>query len=600
MANPLIETKLHIPSSRRNLLARPRLYTRLADALDAKLLLVSAPAGFGKTTLITEWLGTVVESGAAVAWLSLDERDNDPALFWSYVLAALESAAPDLGTNARSLLDSEGTPPDAVLATLVNELHGIDRDVVLVLDDFHVIDRNEIQDGVTYLLDHLPERAHLVLTSRADPGLPLARLRVRRELVEIRAADLRFTAEEALAYLNGAMGLELTADDIATLEARTEGWIAALQLAALSMQGREDVAAFIAGFAGDDRFIVDYLAGEVLQRQPESVRRFMLQTSVLDRLQGSLCDAVTGATGGKAALESLDRHNLFVIPLDDRREWYRYHHLFADVLRARLLDEDPEAPAELHRRASGWFADNGEPSDAIRHALAAGDFDRAAALAELAMPDMRRGRHDATIRAWAQLIPDDIVRMRPVLAIGFVGALMSAGEFARLDARLDDVEQWLALPPAAREAAGRVVVDEAQLRALPGAIEMYRAALALTRGDVTDTVAHARRVLDVAPADDELGRAAAHALLGLAAWSEGDLDSAFARVHRLHCRDAAHRPHRRHPGLFDRDGRHPRCPGPSARRAAPLRAGIAAGRRPRCRPVAGYRRHARGSRRNPA
>ena len=266
-----------------------------------------------------------------------------------------------------------------------------------------------------------------MLTSRADPALPLARLRVRRGLVEIRAADLRFTAEEALAYLNGAMGLELTANDIATLEARTEGWIAALQLAALSMQGREDVAAFIAGFAGDDRFIVDDPAGEVLQRQPESVRRFMLQTSVLDRLQGSLCDAVTGATGGKAALDSLDRHNLFVIPLDDRREWYRYHHLFADVLRARLLDEDPEAPAELHRRASSWFADNGEPSDAIRHVLVAGDFDRAAALAELAMPEMRRGRHDATIR-WAQLIPDDIVRMRPVLAIGFVGALMSAGE----------------------------------------------------------------------------------------------------------------------------------------------------------------------------
>ena len=230
-----------------------------------------------------------------------------------------------------------------MLATLVNELHGVDQDVVLVLDDFHVIDRSDVHDGLTYLLDHLPERAHLVIASRADPPLPLARLRARGELGEIRAADLRFTAEEAAEYLNGAMGLELTAADIATLEARTEGWIAALQLAALSMQGRDDAATFIAGFAGDDRFIVDYLAGEVLQRQPESVRRFLLQTSVLDRLQGSLCDAVTGATGGKAALESLDRQNLFVIPLDDRREWYRYHHLFADVLRARLLDEDPDA-----------------------------------------------------------------------------------------------------------------------------------------------------------------------------------------------------------------------------------------------------------------
>ncbi len=346
--------------------------------------------------------------------------------------------------------------------------------------------------------------------------------------MEIRASDLRFTAEEAADYLNGAMCLDLTADDIATLESRTEGWIAALQLAALSMQGREDVTTFIAGFAGDDRFIVDYLAGEVLQRQPESVRRFMLQTSILDRLQGSLCDAVTGAAGGKAELESLDRQNLFVIPLDDRRQWYRYHHLFADVLRARLLDEAPDAALELHRRASAWYADHGEPSDAIRHALAADDFDRAAALAELAMPAMRRGRHDATIRTWAQLIPEDIVRVRPVLAIGFVGAMMSAGEFDRIDTRLDEVEQWLALPQAARDAAGMVVVDEVQLRAMPGAIEMYRAALALTRGDVTATIAHARRVLDVAPPDDELGRAAAHALLGLAAWSEGDLDRAFA------------------------------------------------------------------------
>ncbi len=285
-ANPLVETKLHIPSPRRNLVARPRLQARLAGAADAKLILVSAPAGFGKTTLVTAWLSTVADDGAAVAWLSLDERDNDPALFWSYVLAALESAVPGLGANARALLDSPDTPPDAVLATLVNELHGVDRDVFVVLDDFHVIDHHDIHEGVTYLLDHLPERAHLVLTSRADPPLPLARLRVRGELVEIRAADLRFTAEEAAAYLNGAMGLELTADDIATLEARTEGWIAALQLAALSMQGRDDVADFIAGFAGDDRFIVDYLAGEVLQRQPESVRRFMLQTSVLDRLAG--------------------------------------------------------------------------------------------------------------------------------------------------------------------------------------------------------------------------------------------------------------------------------------------------------------------------
>ena len=361
-ANPLIETKLHVPALRRNLVARPRLQARLAGAADAKLVLVSAPAGFGKTTLVTAWLSSISDDGTAVAWLSLDERDNDPAAFWTYALAALAQAVPGLGTTARALLDAADTAPDAVLAALVNELHGVDRDVVLVLDDFHAVDHPDIHEQLTSLLDHLPERAHLVLTTRADPPVPLARLRVRGELVEIRAADLRFTAEEAAAYLNGAMGLELTAEDIATLEARTEGWIAALQLAALSMQGREDVPGFIAGFAGDDRFVVDYLVGEVLQRQPESVRRFMLQTSVLDRLQGSLCDAVTGTTGGKAALEELDRDNLFVIPLDDRREWYRYHHLFADVLRAGSSKKTPTPRPSCIAAPAAWFTEHHEPT----------------------------------------------------------------------------------------------------------------------------------------------------------------------------------------------------------------------------------------------
>jgi LuxR family maltose regulon positive regulatory protein len=524
---PLVETKLHIPSSRRELVARPRLQACLARGADAKLILVSAPAGFGKTTLVTEWLATAAKGGAAVAWLSLDERDNDPASFWSYVLAALAVAQPDLGTNARALLEVGNAPNDVVLATLVNELHGVDRDVVLVFDDLHVIDHHETHDGLTYLLDHLPERVQLVLTTRADPPLPLARLRARAELVEIRAADLRFTAEEAAAYLNGAMGLALTADDIATLDARTEGWIAALQLAALSMQGREDVSTFIAGFAGDDRFVVDYLVGEVLQRLPESVRRFLLEASILDRLQGSLCDAVTGETGGRAALEALDRDNLFVIPLDDRREWYRYHHLFADVLRARLVEWDPVAPVELHRRASTWFGQHDDPSNAIRHAAEAGDFDRAAEVAELALPAMRRSRQDVTLRAWAELIPEPVVRGRPLLALGFVGNLISIGELDRVDEYLRDAERLLELAPSDREAAGMVVVDEAQLRALPGAIEMYRAALALMGGDITGTVEHARRVLAAVPDDVELG-AAAHALLGLAAWSEGELDRAFA------------------------------------------------------------------------
>ena len=259
-------------------------------------------------------------------------------------------------------------------------------DVVLVLDDYHVIDAHDIQDGMAFLLEHLPPQIHLVITTRADPALPLARLRARGELVEIRAADLRFTPDEAAAYLNEVMGLDLAAGDVAALEARTEGWIAALQLAALSMQGRDDVAGFIAGFAGDDRYIVDYLVEEVLHRQPEQVRSFLLETSILARLTGPLCDAVTGQDGGKATLEALDRGNLFLVPLDDRRRWYRYHHLFADVLRARLLDEQPDRVPELHRRASEWYEEHGDRSEAIRHAMAGEDFARAADLVELAIP----------------------------------------------------------------------------------------------------------------------------------------------------------------------------------------------------------------------
>jgi len=527
VASPLIETKLHRPSTRPTSVVRPRLYGRLAGAAGARLVLVSAPAGFGKTTLVAGWLGTLAEAGAAVAWLSLDERDDDPTVFWSYVLASLRTVAPDLGAQAWALAGSSETPSEAVLATLVNELHAVERDVTFVLDDFHVVGRPQIHDGVSYLLDHLPERARLVITSRADPPLPLARLRARGELVEIRAADLRFTGEEAANYLNGAMSLELTAGDVATLEARTEGWIAALQLAALSMQGRDDAGEFIAGFAGDDRFVVDYLVGEVLERQPEPVRRFLLQTSVLDRLHGSLCDALTGARDGKAALEALERQNLFVVPLDDRREWYRYHHLFADVLRARLLDEDASAPRELHRRASAWYAQHGDPAGAVRHAVAGADWTAAADLAELALPTMRRERMDSTLREWAQSIPADVVRARPVLAVGLAGIALSNGALDDVAARLDEVQAWLALPSDQRDAAGMVVVDQVQVRALPGAIEMYRAALALSRGEVAGTADHARRVLAVAPDDDELN-AAAHALLGLAAWWDGDLDTAFA------------------------------------------------------------------------
>jgi LuxR family maltose regulon positive regulatory protein len=535
MPSPLLETKLYVPRSRRGLVPRPRLRERLDRGIASKLMLVSAPAGFGKTTLLAEWLAAGRAAPAAdwpAAWLSVDQGDDDPASFWTYVIAALQTVAPGVGASELALLQAPQPPSiNGMLTTLLNDLGAMASDIMLVLDDYHVIDSREVQDGMAFLLDHMPPRLHLVIASRADPALPLARMRARDELVEIRAADLRFTPDEAAAYLNGIMGLQLTARDVAALEARTEGWIAALQLAALSMQGREDNAGFIAGFTGDDRFIVDYLVEEVLQRQPKHVRSFLLQTSILSRLNGSLCDAVTSQDGGKAMLEALDRGNLFLVPLDDRRQWYRYHHLFADVLQARLLDEQPRHVRELHQRASEWYEQNGERPEAIRHAMAGEDFERAADLVELAMPALRQGRQDATLRRWLEALPDELFQVRPVLSMGYVGALMARGEIKGVEARLRDVERWLSttteIPDRPQApSAEMVVVDKEAFRDLPSAIAMYRAGQSLVSGDVPATVTHARRALDAAREDDHFGRGAAAALLGLAYWTTGDLEAA--------------------------------------------------------------------------
>jgi LuxR family transcriptional regulator, maltose regulon positive regulatory protein len=530
----LLETKFYVPRSRRDLVPRPRLSERLDRVSGSKLMLVSAPAGFGKTTLLTEWLAAAPADQRLAAWLSLDRGDNDPASFWTYMIAALRTAAPGVGQSALVLLQApRPSPIETVLTALLNDLGGIASDIVLVLDDYHVIDAREVQDGMAFLLDHLPPGLHVVIASRADPALPLARLRARSELIEIRAAELRFTPDEAAAYLNELMGLQLTARDVAALEGRTEGWIAALQLAALSMQGRDDVAGFIDGFAGDDRYVVDYLAEEVLQRQPGPVQAFLLQTSILGRLTGPLCDAVTGQDGGKAMLETLDRGNLFLVPLDDRRQWYRYHRLFADVLQARLLDEQPGQVPGLHRRASGWFHRSGEPSEAIGHALAARDFDQAADLIERAIPAMRITRQDATMHGWLKALPDEVVRIRPMLSFAVAGGLLTDGEPEEVEVRLQDAERWLKEATATGEGSPAppgemVVADEEEYRRLPGAIELYRSALALVRGDVPGTVRHAQRTLDRALTEDHGVRAGAAGFLGLAFWTSGDLEAAHS------------------------------------------------------------------------
>lgn len=517
MAGPLLETKLHIPGLRRALVVRPRLSDRLSQADEQTLILVSAPAGFGKTTVLAEWLTEAPANGRSLAWLSLDQRDNDPMLFWTYLVAALDKASDGLGAKALAILRSPQSGTEDFLTTLINELQAVPNRFVLVLDDYHVIDSQDVQEGLAFLVENLPAQLQLVIASRADPALPLPRLRARGRLLEIRAADLRFTPEEAATYFNGVMGLSLNAQDIAALEGRAEGWIAALQLAALSMQGREDVAGFIAGFAGDDRYIVDYLAEEVLQRQPDDVRNFLLQTSILNRLNGPLCDAVTGQNTGKAMLESIDRGNLFVVPLDDRRWWYRYHHLFADVLRARLMDEEPGRLSELHERASLWHEQNGDIPEAIRHTMAGRDFERAADLIELAIPAMRKDRQEATLSRWLQALPGELIHARPGLGVAYAGALLASGELTGVDARLEEAEQWV-----------RTTAEGGDGGNLPSSIAIYRAAQALAVGDTAGAMTHATTALGLVGKDDHLERGAASGLLALGHWTNGDLAVAHA------------------------------------------------------------------------
>jgi LuxR family maltose regulon positive regulatory protein len=526
MPAPLLATKLHVPRPRAGLVSRPRLSQRLDAGAASTLMLVSAPAGFGKTTLLAEWLADPT-FGPSVAWVSLDRGDNDPMVFWRYVFAALGTAEPGIGAHELALLATPQPPPiQQLLTSSLNDLDAAGGQIVLILDDYHLVESREVQEAMTFLLDHLSARLHLVIASRADPDVPLARLRARGELVEVRAADLRFTPEEVASYLNGMMGLQLTAHHVTALEERTEGWIAALQLAALSMQGRDDVAGFIAGFTGDDRYIVDYLAEEVLNRQPAAVRNFLLQTSVLRRLNGALCDAVTDTTGGKAVLESLDRGNLFVVPLDDHRQWYRYHHLFGDVLHAHLSDESPELVAELHRRACDWFAANGDPAEAIEHAIAGGHHARAADLLERALRDLARDRQEAMLRDWVERLPERVLAARPVLSNGYAGALMSTGQFEDVERHLRNAERWLETPADEQHELQMVVADDEGLRDLAAGVAVHRAGLALATGDPVATVAHAQRALSLLDQDHHLGQAAAAALIGLATWSGGDLETA--------------------------------------------------------------------------
>jgi LuxR family maltose regulon positive regulatory protein len=532
-ARPLLQTKLFPPRTTRSLVDRDRLRQRIDTRDLPEVLVVSAPAGFGKSTLLAQsLLGGVSRAGPAVAWLSLDSGDSDPPTFWAYVLAALRTAAPDVGGSAQVLLDSPGgAPVTTVVTSLLNDFAESEKEVVLVLDDYHALHAPDIHEAMAFLVEHLPPQLHLVIATRSDPPLPLARLRARGQLAEVRAADLRFTGQETAAYFD-RMGLQLSAREVATLEGRTEGWVAALQLAALSLQGRDDAAGFIDGFAGDDRHVVDYLVEEVVHRQPEEVRDFLLRTSLLTRLSGPLTDAVTGRTDGREMLARLDRDNLFLVPLDDQRRWYRYHHLFADMLHARLLDERPGEAPDLHRRASQWLERDGDTTGAIEHALAAGDADRAADLVELQIREMGKNRREVQLRRWMEALPEEVFANRPVLAIGHVGALMSTGETRGVEARLQIAERWdhaIKARGAGHPAPpGLLVADPTELGKLPGLIAVYRAGLALMVGDVEATMTYGHEAVGVLDAADHLGHGAATALMGIASWRGGDLATAEA------------------------------------------------------------------------
>src|SRR3954447_22316533 len=536
---PALGTKLQAPRPRRQLVARARLTGRLpAGTTEApRLVLIAAPAGFGKTTLLTQWLSSRVPA-VRVAWLSLDTGDADPRRFLEDLAAAVHAAAPEAGTAALALLDADsGVPAEDVLVSLVDDLDALPGPTVLAVDDYHVVDTAGVHEAVTFLVDNLPPQVTLAMTTRADPPLPLARLRARGELLEIRAADLRFTEAEACAFLNDVMGLELDLRHVAALEQRTEGWAAGLQLAALSARSRPDAAGgvddFVAAFTGTSRFVLDYLVEEVLDAQPGDVRSFLLDTSVLGELSGPLCDALTRRTDGQSTLEALERANLFVVALDDQRRWWRYHQLFADALGARLTAEDPGRVRLLHQRAARWYAENGRVDEAVPHALAGADGNQIADLVELALPDLRKRREDRTLRRWLQAVPADVARRRALLATGLAWTRLSEGDLEGVDTWLDTADSVLGSEtslvavsetPALREAVSR---RAAEIAGVPATVAVYRASAAQARGDVYGTVVHARRALDLALPGDHLARGGAAGFLGLAAWADGDLEAAL-------------------------------------------------------------------------
>ncbi|MGI8484655.1 MAG: LuxR C-terminal-related transcriptional regulator [Thermomicrobiales bacterium] len=527
MSTPILATKLYVPPPQPRVVLRPRLIERLNEGLHRKLTLISAPAGFGKTTLVSEWLAG---GERQAAWLSLDEADNDPIRFLIYLVAALQTVARNLGAGVLGVLQSPQPPStESILTALLNEITSLPDDIVLVLDDYHMIDAKPVDLALSFLLEHMPPQMHLIITTREDPRLPLARLRARGQMTELRAADLRFTPSEAAEFLNPVMGLNLAAQDIVALEDRTEGWIAGLQLAAISMRGHKDTTRFIQSFTGSHHFVLDYLVEEVLHQQSASVQTFLLRTSILDRLCGPLCDAVLHdpSVSGQETLEYIERANLFLAPLDNERRWYRYHHLFAELLRQRLQQStvastvgaslgtarrDPDgSPSEYHVRASAWYEENGLELEAFQHAVAAHDVARAARLIDGdGMPLHSRGAV-TTILSWLESLPLTEMNARPSLWWRYGSMLLVMGQTAGVEEKLQ----------AAEDALEGIEADD-KTRNLVGRIATARAVLALTRYQPETIIVQSRRALEYLHPDNLSSHANVHWTLGFAYILLGD------------------------------------------------------------------------------
>jgi LuxR family maltose regulon positive regulatory protein len=497
-----LRTKLYVPPLQSTCISRPRLLKRMAEGFERKLTLISAPAGFGKTTLLVEWIH---HKKKPVAWFSIDKKDNDPVHFLTYVIAGLRTLEASIGKAALTLLQSPQPPPlESILINLINDICCITTDASLVLDDYHAVDAKPIHDLIAFLLDHLPKHMHLIMATRSDPPLLLARLRSQNQLAELRAADLSFTTNETADLFNKSLNLQLSTDDIHLLETRTEGWIAGLQLAALSLHGRKDPSNFLKAFKGDNRYIADYLTEEVLNRQPEKLRNFLLQTSILERLSGSLCDAVTGLANSRQMLNTLEDANMFVIPLDEERCWYRYHHLFADLLEQRLRMKQGNLVAELHRRASQWFAKNGFKNEAVDHALVAQDYDSAAQLIEdIAELDWDRAR-ESRILQWVRKLPDEKIETNPKLCIFYARELFKNGLPGDAEVKLQAAEQML-------ESTSPGDINKEELQ---GRIAVIRAYVSARTGDVSRIIHFSKQALKLLPQRDLMWRSVAATTLG--------------------------------------------------------------------------------------